>query len=160
LGVRIRPGNHHPLSLPGQLPCRDRRPSAADRPVPIATPQLRSLPDPLVHRNACVERLEWADADDSVEPFPPLPVPDRYLDHDERILAVDGKERAATVVSHGSDAALRFSLSPVLVTAVARLGFPPALVFRVIDGLEPYFAGYRRFVLRFLRLLSTAAHSK
>ena len=68
------------------------------------------------------------------------PVADRNLDHHERILAVDGEERAVTVVSHGNYAALRFRQGPVLVTAVARLGFPPALSFRVIDDLEPYFS--------------------
>ena len=38
------------------------------------------------------------------------------------------------------------------------MGFPSVLSFCVIDDLEPYFAGYRRFVLGFLRLLSPAAH--
>jgi hypothetical protein len=36
---------------------------------------------------------------------------------------------------------------------MARLGFSPALSFRVIDDLEPYFAGYRSFVLGLIRLL-------
>jgi hypothetical protein len=106
------------------------------------------------HRDACFARREWMEAGDSFDPFPALPVPYRNLDHDERILAVDGEERAVTVVSHGDYAALRFRQGPVHVTAVARLGFPPDLSFRVIDDLEPYFAGYRRFVLGFLRLLS------
>jgi hypothetical protein len=106
------------------------------------------------HRDACFARLEWVEARDSFDPFPALPVPYRDLDHDERILAVDGEEQAVTVVSHGDYAALRFRQGPVHVTAVARLGFSPDLSFRVIDDLEPYFAGYRRFVLGFLRLLS------
>jgi hypothetical protein len=108
------------------------------------------------HRDACFARLEWVEAGDSFDPFPGLPVPDRVLDHDERVLAVDGEERAVTVVSHGTYAALRLRQGPVLVTAVARLGFPSALSFRVIDDLEPYFAGYRRFVLGFIRLLPPA----
>jgi len=49
-------------------------------------------------------------------------------------------------------AALRFGQGSVLVTAVARLGFPSVLSFGVIDDLEPYFAGYRRFVLSWLQL--------
>lgn len=69
---------------------------------------------------------------------------------------MDGEERTGTVVSHGDYAALRFRQGPVLITAVARLGFPPVLSFRVIDDLEPYFAGYRRSVLGFLRFLSPA----
>jgi truncated hemoglobin YjbI len=107
------------------------------------------------HRDACFARLEWV-AGDSFDPFPELPVPDQDLDHNERILAVDGEERSVTVVSHGTYAALRFRQGPVLVTAVARLGFPLAMSFRVIDDLEPYFAGYRRFVLGFMRLLPPA----
>lgn len=110
------------------------------------------------HRDACFARLEWMEAGDSFDPFPELPVPYRNLDHNERILAVDGEERTGTVVSHGDYAALRFRRGPVVVTAVARLGFPPVLSFCVIDDLEPYFAGYRRFVLGFLRLLSSAVN--
>lgn len=111
------------------------------------------------HRDACFARLEWADAGDSFDPFPGAPVPDRNLDHEERILAVDGAEQAVTVVSHGTYAALRFRQDPVLVTAVARLGFPHALSFRVIDDLEPYFDGYRRFVLGFLRPFPSTARN-
>jgi hypothetical protein len=105
------------------------------------------------HRDACFARLDWAGAGDSFDPFPGAPVPDRDLDREERVLAAGGEEQAVTVVSHGTYAALRFRQGPVLVTAVARLGFPPALSFRVIDDLESYFAGYRRFALGFLRLL-------
>jgi hypothetical protein len=106
------------------------------------------------HRDACFARLEWVDAGDSFDPFPEVRVPDRNLDHSERIVAVDGEERAVTVVSYGNYAALRFHQDSALVTAVARLGFPSALSFNFIDDLEPYFAGYRRFVLGFLGLLS------
>lgn len=106
------------------------------------------------HRDACFARLEWVHAGDSFDPFPELRVPDRNLDHSERIVAVDGEERTVTVVSYGDYAALRFPQGSALVTAVARLGFPLALSFNVIDDLEPYFAGYRRFVLGFLGLLS------
>ncbi|HEV2251942.1 MAG TPA: hypothetical protein VGS06_01990 [Streptosporangiaceae bacterium] len=111
------------------------------------------------HRDACFARREWVEAGDSFDPFPALTVPHQNLDHDERILAVDGEERAVTVVSHGNYAALRIRQGPVLVTAVARLGFPLASSFRVIDDLEPYFAGYRRFVLGFLRPLSPATRA-
>jgi hypothetical protein len=103
------------------------------------------------HRDACFARLEWEDAGDSFDPVPPVPIPDRNLDHGERIIVVDGEERAATVVSYGNYAALRFRQGSVVVTAVARLGFPPVLSFHVIDDLEPYFAGYRRFVLGWLK---------
>ena len=102
------------------------------------------------HRDACFSRLEWADAGDSFDPFPELPVSDRNLDHSERTVTVDGEDRAVTVVSYGNYAALRFRQGSVVVTAVARLGFPSALAFHVINDLEPYFTGYRRFVLGFL----------
>ena len=109
------------------------------------------------HRDACFARREWMEAGDFFDPFPERPVPGWDLDRTERILAVDGQERPGTVVSHGDYAAVRFGQGPVVVTAVARMGFPPVLSFRVIDDLEPYFAGYRRFALGFLRLLSAAA---
>jgi hypothetical protein len=67
------------------------------------------------------------EAGDSFDPFPPVPVPDRNLDHTERIIAVDGEEQALTVVSYGNYAALRYRQGSVVVTAVARLGFSPAL---------------------------------
>jgi hypothetical protein len=109
------------------------------------------------HRDACFARRDWMAAGDFFDPCPGLAVPDRALDRTERILAVDGQERTGTVVSHGDYAAVRFSHGPVVVTAVARMGFAPVLSFRVIDDLEPYFAGYRRFVLGFLRPLSPGA---
>ncbi len=55
-------------------------------------------------------------------------------------------------MSYGTYAALRFGQGSVIVTAVTRQGFPSALSFGVIDDLEPYFAGYRRFVLSWLQL--------
>jgi hypothetical protein len=45
---------------------------------------------------------------------------------------------------------LRFRDGAVVVTAVARLGFPGELAFAVVDDLESYFAGYRRLVRSFL----------
>ena len=104
------------------------------------------------HRDACFARREWVHAGDSFDPVPWVPVPDRDLDYTKRVITVDGEERAATVVSYGTYAALRFGQGSVLVTAVARLGFPSVLSFGVIDDLEPYFAGYRRFVLSWLQL--------
>ena len=54
------------------------------------------------------------------------------------------------VVSRGDYAALRFHDGAVVVTAVARLGFPAELAFVLTDDLESYFAGYRRLVRSFL----------
>jgi hypothetical protein len=44
---------------------------------------------------------------------------------------------------------LQFRDGTVVVTAVARFGFPGELAFTT-DELEPYFAGYRRLVRGFL----------
>jgi hypothetical protein len=105
------------------------------------------------HRDACFARSEWVDAGDCFDPFPPVPVPDRILDHRQHTVVVDGEERTVSVVSCGHHAALRFRQGSVAVAATARLGFPSELSFGVTDDMEPYFAGYRRFVLGFLRLL-------
>jgi len=55
------------------------------------------------------------------------------------------------VVSPGNYEALRFRQGPAVVTAVARSGFPGVPSFQVVDDLEPYLAGYTRFVLSWLR---------
>ena len=51
--------------------------------------------------------------------------------------------------------ALRFRQGSAVVTAVARFGFPGVPSFRAVDDLEPYFAGYTRFVLSWLRFWET-----
>ena len=104
------------------------------------------------HRDACFARRDWVHAGDSFDPVPWVRLPDRDLDYSNRVITVDGEERTATVVSYGTYAALRFGQGSVVVTAVTRQGFPSALSFGVIDDLEPYFAGYRRFVLSWLQL--------
>ena len=55
------------------------------------------------------------------------------------------------MVSRNGYEALRFRRGPVVVTAVARSGFPGVPCFRPVDDLEPYFAGYRRLVRGLLR---------
>lgn len=103
------------------------------------------------YRDDCYADLRWEDA---VEPFGDsrdVPVPARSLDRSDQAVTVDGEERSAVVASYGSYTALRFRRDTVTVTAVARLGFPAALAFQTTDDLEPYFAGYTRFVLSWLR---------
>jgi len=51
--------------------------------------------------------------------------------------------------------ALRFRQGSTVVTTVARFGFPGVPSFRAVDDLEPYFAGYTRFVLSWLRFWET-----
>jgi hypothetical protein len=55
-----------------------------------------------------------------------------------------------TVVSLDGYEGLRFRHGSMVVTAVARLGFE-GVSFEVVDDLEPYLAGYTRFVLGWLR---------
>jgi hypothetical protein len=40
----------------------------------------------------------------------------------------------------------------MVVTAVARLGFPERPIFDVVEDLEPYLAEHRRFILSWLRI--------
>lgn len=103
------------------------------------------------HRDAFYATSEWVDSGGPFDPMPGIPVPAREFGRDERTVGVDGEERATTVVSYGDYAALRFRQGSAVVTAVARLGFPDVLSFQAIDDLEPYFAGYKRFVLGWLK---------
>jgi hypothetical protein len=82
---------------------------------------------------------------------PPLPTAGR----DHVLDAVQGWLVSGYAGRMAFSATSSIGSSPV--TAAARLGFPSPLSFRVIDDLEPYFAGYRRFVLGFLRPLSPDA---
>jgi hypothetical protein len=66
------------------------------------------------------------------------------------MVGVNGAGRPVVVVSRGDYAALRFRDGAVVVTAVARFGFPAELAFALIDDLEAYFAGYRRLMRSFL----------
>lgn len=102
------------------------------------------------HRDPCYARSEWVESGGPFDPMPAIPVPARDFGRDERTVGVDGEEQATTVVSYGNYAALQFRQGSAVVTAVARLGFPDVLSFQAIDDLEPYFAGYRRFVLGWL----------
>jgi hypothetical protein len=103
------------------------------------------------HRDACYARSAWMDAADPFEPVPEVGVPAAGFGHAERTIDVDGEKRITTVVTYRDYAALRFRQGPAVVTAVARFGFPAAVSFTRIDDLEPYFAGYTRFVLSWLR---------
>jgi hypothetical protein len=102
------------------------------------------------HRDAFYARSEWVDSGGPFDPMPAISVPARDFGRDERTVGIDGEERATTVVSYGDYAALQFRQGSAVVTAVARLGFPDVLSFQAIHDLEPYFAGYRRFVLGWL----------
>jgi hypothetical protein len=88
-------------------------------------------------------------------PSEEVPVPEDVLTRQRRAADVDGEQRAMQVVSLRQYEALRFRHGPMVVTAVARWGFPDPLSFRTVSDLEPYFAGHRRFVLSWLRFWET-----
>lgn len=104
------------------------------------------------HRDVFFARREWVDAGGPFDPVPEVSVPPASkFGRDERPVSVDGQERVIAVVSYSDYAALRFRQGSAVVTAVARSGLPQMRSFRAIDDLEPYFAGYTRFVLGWLR---------
>jgi hypothetical protein len=107
------------------------------------------------HRDAAWTRGDWESAGGPFEPVPEVPLSLGAFEHEERSVVVEGQERAIAVVSRRNYEALRFRQGPAVVTAVARSGFPGVPSFQVVDDLEPYFAGYTRFVLSWLRFWQT-----
>jgi len=107
------------------------------------------------YRDVAWARKDWEAGDAVFEPVPQVPVRPAGFDREERAVVVDGEERRATVVSRGSYEALRFRQGSAVVTAVARSGFPGVPSFQAVGDLEPYFAGYTRFVLSWLRFWET-----
>jgi hypothetical protein len=73
------------------------------------------------------------------------------IERHERIIVAAGQECRLPVISRGSYEAVRFVYDSAVVTAVARLGFPESPRFDVVEDLEPYLAGHRRFILSWLR---------
>jgi len=107
------------------------------------------------HRDAAWARGDWESAGDPFDPVPHVPVRPGGFEREERTVVVTGEERAMTVVARGNYQALRFRQDLAVVTAVARPGFPGVPTFQIVDDLEPYFAGYTRFVLSWLRFWQT-----
>lgn len=98
----------------------------------------------------------WAGEDWEGDPgvfasVPEVQVPADGFEHHERIVVVAGQERHAPVASRGRYEALRFDHEPMVVTAVARAGFPERPGFDVVEDLEPYLLEHRRFILSWLR---------
>ena len=85
----------------------------------------------------------------------PVEVPVDGFERAERIVLVAGQERRLPVLSHGNCEALRFVHDSMVITAVARLGFPESPRFDVVDDLEPYLAAHRRFILQLATVLGT-----
>lgn len=98
----------------------------------------------------------WAREDWEADPgiftsVPEVQVPADGFEHHERIVVVAGQERHVPVASRGRCEALRFDHGSMVVTAVARAGFPERPGFDVVEDLEPYLLEHRRFILSWLR---------
>ncbi len=98
----------------------------------------------------------WAREDWEGDPgvfalVPEVQAPDGGFDRHHRIVVVAGQEHRVPVISHDSYEALQFDHDSMLVTAVARTGFPERPQFDVIEDLEPYLAEHRHFILSWLR---------
>jgi hypothetical protein len=117
---------------------------------PSAAPSLEVAIARAEHRDEFFARWEWVGAGGPFDEDTPSAAPPGGRRRDERVVSMDGAERPVMVVSRGDYAALRFRDGAVVVTAVARFGFPGELAFALVDDLEAYFAGYRRLVPGFL----------
>jgi hypothetical protein len=78
-------------------------------------------------------------------------VPADGFEHHERVITVAGQERHVPVTSRGRWEALRFDHESMVVTAIARTGFPDRPIFDVVEDLEPYLLEHRRFIVSWLR---------
>lgn len=106
-------------------------------------------------RDAAWAREDWENAPEMSEPEPfGIPVLSAGFHRQERPVIIAGQQRVIPVVSRDGYEGLRFRHGSMLVTAVARLGFE-GMSFEVVDDLEPYLAGYTRFVLGWLRFWET-----
>jgi hypothetical protein len=102
-------------------------------------------------RDQAWAKHDWMDETSVFSPDRPVEVPADGFERAERSVVVAGQERRVPVLSHGNCEALRFVHDSMVITAVARLGFPESPRFDVVDDLEPYLAAHRRFILSWLR---------
>jgi hypothetical protein len=91
-------------------------------------------------RDAALARHELTVHIDVFAGEPEIPVPAHAFGCAERAVIVDGAQRSTPVISHDNYEALSFRQGPLLVTAVARFGFPGVPAFQATDDLEPFFA--------------------
>ena len=106
-------------------------------------------------RDQAWARRDWVAESDVFGPVPDVHVPASGFERDSRVVVVAGQDRQVPVTLHHSYEALRFTHDPMVVTAVARLGFPGRPHFELVADLEPYLAEHRRFVLSWLRFWET-----
>jgi hypothetical protein len=103
-------------------------------------------------RDAAWSREDWEAEPPVFEQGPEtIQVEAAGFENHERAVVVAGQERRLPVVSHGGYEALRFAYGGLVITAVARSGFPDRPAFDVVEDLEPYLAEHRRFIHSWLR---------
>lgn len=121
--------------------------------------ELPSLEEAIVRaerRDAAWARGDWENAPEMSGPEHfEIPAPPSGFDRQEHPVTAAGQERVVAVVSRRGYEALRFRHDSMVVTAVARLGFAGMPPFELVDDLEPYLAGYTRFVRGWLRFWQT-----
>jgi hypothetical protein len=102
-------------------------------------------------RDEAWARHDWTAEPDVFGPIPDVHVPAGGFERHDRVVMVAGQERQLGVTRHHRCEALRFTYESMVVTAVARLGFPDRPQFELVTDLEPYLAEHRRFILSWLR---------
>ena len=106
-------------------------------------------------RDQAWARRAWTAEPSVFGPAPEVHFPASGFERDERSVLVAGQERQVPVTLHHRCEALRFTHDSLVVTAVARLGFPDGPQFELVTDLEPYLAEHRRFILSWLRFWGT-----
>ena len=102
-------------------------------------------------RDRAWARQDWEGDLGVFSPDPEVQVPADGFERADRIVVIAGQERRIPVTSHGRYEALQFVHDSMIITAVARLGFPERPQLDVVEDLEPYLAQHRRFILSWLR---------
>lgn len=100
-------------------------------------------------------REDWKTEVEVFETAPQVQVPEGEFEHHQRAVTVAEHQRYLPVLSRGRREGLRLSQDSMIVTAVARNGFPGTPAFEIVTDLEPYLAEDRRFTLGRLRSRKT-----
>jgi hypothetical protein len=108
-------------------------------------------------RDQAWAREDWEGDPGVFAAVPEVRVPADGFERRERVVVVARQEHRVPVLSRGGYEALRFDHDSMVVTAVARSGFPERPRFDVVEDLEPYLAEHRRFILSWLRFWEPGA---
>jgi len=113
--------------------------------------QLQETITRAVLRDQAWAREDWESAPGVFADGPEVRVLADGFEQHERVVVIGGQERRVPVLSREGYEALRFDHDSMVITAVARSGFPERPRFDVVEDLEPYLAEHRRFILSWLR---------